>query len=88
MPTFEYSGSNPRFNKVFNTAMLNHTTVVMKRILDLYKGFEHLGQLVDVGGGLGVALSLITSRHPNIKGINYDLPQVIKYAPPSPGKVS
>ncbi|KAL6131170.1 hypothetical protein ACLB2K_069548 [Fragaria x ananassa] len=45
MPSFEYSGLNPRFNQVFNAAMFNHTTVVMKRILQL-------GQLVDVGGGL------------------------------------
>ncbi|XP_061998776.1 anthranilate N-methyltransferase-like [Rosa rugosa] len=85
MPTFEYSGSDQRFNQVFNTAMFNHTTLVVKRILDLYSGFEHLGELVDVGGGLGVALSLITSRYPHIKGINYDLPHVIKYAHPSPG---
>lgn len=82
---FEYPGLDPRFNQVFNTAMFNHTTIVIKRILDLYKGFEHLTQLVDVGGGLGVNLSLITSRYPHIKGINFDLPHVIKDAPSYPG---
>ncbi|KAM5573076.1 hypothetical protein ABKV19_012888 [Rosa sericea] len=78
---FEYPGLDARFNQLFNTAMFDHTTIVIKKILDLYKGFEHLKQLVDVGGGLGVTLSLITSRYPDIKGINFDLPHVIKDAP-------
>ncbi|CAN6568437.1 unnamed protein product [Malus baccata var. baccata] len=81
---FEYAGLDPRFNQVFNTAMFNHATIVMKKILQLYKGFEKLTQFVDVGGGLGVTLSLITSKHRHIKGINYDLPHVIKHAPPYP----
>lgn len=58
---FESPGLDPRFNQVFNTAMFNHTTIVMKKIHHLYKGFEKLTQLVDVGGGLGVTFSLITS---------------------------
>ncbi|KAL6128480.1 hypothetical protein ACLB2K_071835 [Fragaria x ananassa] len=82
---FECADSNPSFNGVFNSAMVSFTTLIMRRILDSYKGFEHLTQLVDVGGGLGVALSLITSRYPHIKGINYDLPHVIKHAPQYPG---
>ncbi|XP_062156624.1 caffeic acid 3-O-methyltransferase-like [Alnus glutinosa] len=82
---FEYPGLDPRFNQVFNTAMFNHTTIVMKNILDSYKGFEHLKQLVDVGGGLGVTINLITSRYPNIKAINFDLPHVIQNAPHYPG---
>ncbi|XP_015882844.3 cathecol O-methyltransferase 1 [Ziziphus jujuba] len=82
---FEYPGLDHRFNQVFNTAMYNHTTIVIKKILDLYKGFESLEQLVDVGGGLGVTLRLITSKYPNIKAINFDLPHVIKHAPAYPG---
>ena len=57
----------------------------MKKILKLYKGFEHFKQLVDVGGGLGVNLNLITSLYPHIKGINFDLPHVIEDAPSYPG---
>ncbi|KAL0012865.1 hypothetical protein SO802_007973 [Lithocarpus litseifolius] len=79
---FKYLDSVTRFNKVFNTAMFNHTTIVIKKILESYKGFEQLRQLVDVGGGLGVTINLITTRYHNIKGINFDLPHVIQHAPP------
>ncbi|XP_017982533.1 PREDICTED: caffeic acid 3-O-methyltransferase isoform X1 [Theobroma cacao] len=84
---FEYPGKDPRFNKIFNTAMMNQTTIVMKKILEAYKGFEHLSQLVDVGGGLGVTLRIITSKYPSIKGINFDQPHVIRHAPAYPAGV-
>ncbi|CAA2968498.1 caffeic acid 3-O-methyltransferase-like [Olea europaea subsp. europaea] len=82
---FEYPGKDPRFNQVFNKAMTNHTTIVMKQILKHYKGFDHLKTLVDVGGSLGVTLNMITTRYPTISGINFDLPHVIREAPSYPG---
>ncbi|KAG6730353.1 hypothetical protein I3842_01G075300 [Carya illinoinensis] len=82
---FEYCSLDPKFNHVFNTAMFNVTTKLMKTILMRYKGFEQLKQLVDVGGGLGITLKLISSKYPYIKGINFDLPHVIHTAPPYPG---
>ncbi|KAJ7951390.1 Caffeic acid O-methyltransferase [Quillaja saponaria] len=65
--------------------MINHTTIVMKEVLESYKGFQHINGLVDVGGGLGITLNLITSKYHHIKGINFDLPHVIKHAPSYPG---
>ncbi|GKV16548.1 hypothetical protein SLEP1_g27178 [Rubroshorea leprosula] len=82
---FEYPAKDSRFNEVFNKAMMNHTTMVIKEILKSYKGFEHLKRLVDVGGGLGVTLGFITAKYPSIKGINFDLPHVVQHAPPCPG---
>ncbi|KAK6272650.1 hypothetical protein POUND7_009733 [Theobroma cacao] len=82
---FEYPDKDPRFNQVFNTAMINHTTIIVKKILETYKGFEQLNRVVDVGGGLGVTLSIITSKYPSIRGINFDLPHVIQHAPAYPG---
>ncbi|KAH7510834.1 hypothetical protein FEM48_ZijujUnG0080200 [Ziziphus jujuba var. spinosa] len=76
MHAFEYPEVDPRFNQVLNTAMYNHTTIAIKQILEVYKGFEHIKQLVDVGGGFGVTLKSITSTFPHIKGINFDLPRV------------
>ncbi|CAN6555591.1 unnamed protein product [Malus baccata var. baccata] len=46
----------PLFNQVFNTTMFNHTNIVTKKILHLYKGFKKITLLVDVGGGLGVTI--------------------------------
>uniref|UniRef100_A0A2N9F5J4 caffeate O-methyltransferase n=1 Tax=Fagus sylvatica TaxID=28930 RepID=A0A2N9F5J4_FAGSY len=85
MTAFEYPATDKRFNRVFNQAMSNHTTLIMKKIVDVYKGFEGLEVLVDVGGGIGVTLNIITSKYPQIKGINFDLPHVLADAPAYPG---
>ncbi|GAB4839065.1 hypothetical protein Ancab_039877 [Ancistrocladus abbreviatus] len=82
---FEYIGSDPTFNKLFNTSMSNLSTLVMKKIMQSYKNFDDINQLVDVGGGVGATLKTITSQYPHIKGINYDLPHVIQQAIPAPG---
>ncbi|RHN39626.1 putative O-methyltransferase COMT-type, S-adenosyl-L-methionine-dependent methyltransferase [Medicago truncatula] len=81
MHAFEYPIVDPRFNDVFNNAMANCTTIVMKRVLEIYEGFEHINKLVDVGGGLGINLKLITSKYPHIHGVNFDLPHVLEHAP-------
>ncbi|KAL3517120.1 hypothetical protein ACH5RR_024022 [Cinchona calisaya] len=82
---FEYTRRDPRFSDVFNKAMVSHTTNFINRFLERYKGFEHLKTLVDVGGGLGITLRAITTKYPSLKGINFDLPHVIQYAPAYPG---
>ncbi|KAK7285721.1 hypothetical protein RJT34_20500 [Clitoria ternatea] len=82
---FEYPSMDPKFNQVFNTAMINHTTLVMNKVLECYKGFEEIKKLVDVGGGLGININLITSKYPHIQGVNFDLPHVIEHAPSYPG---
>ncbi|KAJ8633503.1 hypothetical protein MRB53_026839 [Persea americana] len=64
MNAFEYPATDPRFNNVFNKGMLNHTTIVMKEILETYKGFEGPEEVVDAGGGVGATLdALITICH-------------------------
>jgi caffeic acid 3-O-methyltransferase len=65
--------------------MINLTKIVMKKVLESYKGFKDIKRLVDVGGGLGVNINLITTKYPQIKGINFDLPHVIQRAPSYPG---
>ncbi|RHN41567.1 putative anthranilate N-methyltransferase [Medicago truncatula] len=68
---FHYLSLDSRFNKVFNTAMINHTKIVMNKVLERYNGFEGIRRLVDVGGGLGVNIHLITSKYPNIHGVEH-----------------
>uniref|UniRef100_A0A2P2NZ83 caffeate O-methyltransferase n=1 Tax=Rhizophora mucronata TaxID=61149 RepID=A0A2P2NZ83_RHIMU len=84
MTSFDYHGKDLRFNKVFNKGMSDHSTVTMKKILETYHGFEGLTSVVDVGGGTGAVLGMIVSKYPTLKGINFDLPHVIKDAPSYP----
>ncbi|KAL8167000.1 hypothetical protein V2J09_008499 [Rumex salicifolius] len=85
MNAFEYPATDPKFNQVFNLAMFNHTTILMKKILRSYNGFENVDGLVDVGGGLGHTLKIILTKYPNIKAINFDLPHVIIHGLSHPG---
>lgn len=86
MTAFEYHGTDPRFNRVFNEGMKNHSVIITKKLLEFYAGFEEgVSTLVDVGGGIGATLHAITSHHSHIRGINFDLPHVISEAPPFPG---
>ncbi|URD90456.1 peroxidase [Musa troglodytarum] len=85
MAAFEYLGIDPRFNRAFNECMRSHSTILNKKLLEIYSGFDDINVLVDVGGGTGAVLHMITSVHPHIKGINFDLPHVISEAPPYPG---
>ncbi|XWS58548.1 hypothetical protein CRYUN_Cryun08bG0043500 [Craigia yunnanensis] len=85
MDLFELAAKNEDKNGKFNDAMGNLTAIVMNKILGIYKGFEGINQLVDVGGGLGTNLKLIVSQYPQLKGINFDVPHVIKDAPHFPG---
>jgi len=85
MTAFDYMGTDPRFNKIFNRAMFDFSTITMEKILEKYNGFEGLKTVVDVGGGTGAMLNMIIAKYPSIKGINFDLPHVIKDAPSYPG---
>ncbi|CAA7049070.1 unnamed protein product [Microthlaspi erraticum] len=62
-------------------AMSESSTMVMEKVLEAYDGFKDVKTLVDVGGGLGNTLRLITSKYPQTMGINFDLPPVVARAP-------
>ncbi|KAF8018245.1 hypothetical protein BT93_H3211 [Corymbia citriodora subsp. variegata] len=78
---FEYMDIDPAFNNTFNKAMAALTTIIMRKVLKIYQGFEGLTTLVDVAGGTGKCLNMIVSKYPSIKAINFDLPHVIESAP-------
>ncbi|XP_043719656.1 caffeic acid 3-O-methyltransferase-like [Telopea speciosissima] len=81
----DYLGKDPKLKEVFGSLLLEYNVPFMKKVLDTYKGFEGLRVLVDVGGGNGQLLSMIISKYPSIKGINFDLPHVIERASPCSG---
>ncbi|KAH7690787.1 O-methyltransferase COMT-type protein [Dioscorea alata] len=80
-----HEGKDLHNNQMFNKAMFNYTTILMKKMLEHYKGFESINVLVDVGGGHGANLSLTLSKYPHIKAINFDLPHVVSQAKPIQG---
>ncbi|XP_021844305.1 caffeic acid 3-O-methyltransferase [Spinacia oleracea] len=82
---FDYLGTDSRFYKVFYDGMDHHSTIVMKKLLDTYQGFEGISTIVDVGGATGLTLKMILDKYPSIKAINFDLPHIIKDAPSYPG---
>ncbi|XP_019083668.1 PREDICTED: indole glucosinolate O-methyltransferase 1-like isoform X3 [Camelina sativa] len=85
MKLFEYIDTNERFGEIFNRAMSDASINIMNRVLEVYKGFEDVKTLVDVGGGVGTSIGLVTSKYPHIKGINFDIAKVISHAPLYPG---
>ncbi|VAI40001.1 unnamed protein product [Triticum turgidum subsp. durum] len=85
MTLFEYNSTNIHVNRMFNEAMKNHSTIITKKLLEFYMGFDSVGTLVDVAGGVGATIHTIISKYPHIKGVNFDLPHVISDAPSFPG---
>ncbi|GAB4840575.1 Caffeic acid 3-O-methyltransferase [Ancistrocladus abbreviatus] len=81
----KYAGSDPRHMQIIVDAVSGHSALIMKKLLQTYDGLEGLSSIVQVRGGLGASLKLILSKYPSIKGINFDLPNVVAEAPPYPG---
>lgn len=81
LPVYDYPRIEDRFNKLINDGVSGYSIIIMKKMLENYKGFEGVSTLVDVAGNIGINLSMIISMYPTIKGINFDLPHVIKDAP-------
>ncbi|KAK9676769.1 hypothetical protein RND81_11G099200 [Saponaria officinalis] len=83
---WEKSSKESELNK-FNSGMAYVTKNMMNALLKGYKDeFSKLGgTLVDVAGGFGDVVAEIVKAHPNIEGINFDLPHVVAAAPPVPG---
>uniref|UniRef100_N1R3X4 Caffeic acid 3-O-methyltransferase n=1 Tax=Aegilops tauschii TaxID=37682 RepID=N1R3X4_AEGTA len=84
MSAFEYLAKDTRFNRVFNEGMKSHSIIITRKLLEFYNGFDRVGTLIDIGGGIGATLHAITTKYPSIRGINFDLPHVASEAPPFP----
>ncbi|KAL0360220.1 UNVERIFIED_CONTAM: Caffeic acid 3-O-methyltransferase [Sesamum radiatum] len=80
-PNYELILSNSEITKVMYDGMKAHSTMLIRKIVKVYDGFWSLGSIVDVGGGMGTTVGFIVANYPHIKGINFDLPQVVQNAP-------
>ncbi|EEF37286.1 trans-resveratrol di-O-methyltransferase [Ricinus communis] len=78
MGFWEYAGNEPKLNNFFNEAMASDARLVMRVLIDEYKGvFEGLKSLVDVGGGTGTMAKAIAKAFPRLDCIVFDLPHVV-----------
>ncbi|KAL6583844.1 hypothetical protein OROMI_003133 [Orobanche minor] len=79
---WRYAAENPHHSNLFNDAMACDAKVVVRAIVEgCGEVFEGISSLVDVGGGNGTTMDIITKACPWIRGINFDLPHVIDMVP-------
>ncbi|GMN57131.1 hypothetical protein TIFTF001_026237 [Ficus carica] len=83
---WDFVSENGEFNRMLNKGMECASRIVLKAVVAAYKdGLGSVESLVDVGGGTGGAVAAIVKSCPHIKGINFDLPDVVAKAPVHPG---
>ena len=63
----------------FNSAMTCFSRLIAPALLEAYD-FSGIGTLMDVAGGHGAILCEVLSRYPTMKGILFDLPNVVEEA--------
>ncbi|KAM1373120.1 hypothetical protein ACFX2I_023857 [Malus domestica] len=82
---YDFSSEISELGNYFKEGMACTSRIVMKAILSNYKdGFEGVGLIAHVGGSIGAAVAEIVNAHPHIRGINFDLPDVVARAPRYP----
>ena len=86
MNLFEYMSNNPKPNRIFNEGMASDTGPLMASVVKIYDWFKSFKSVVVVAGGIGFAIGVIVEEYPHIHGINFDLPHVIRTAPPIQGR--
>ena len=78
-PIFDYLAEHPEQARVFDAAMTGIHGRETAAMLDAYD-FSGIGVLADIGGGNGSTLVGILERHPEMRGILFDLPGVAERA--------
>jgi hypothetical protein len=78
---FGYLTQNPQLAGLFNDAMTAMSELAAASVVAAYD-FTRFNVVVDVGGGHGRLLSAILSAYPRLRGVLYDLPDVVAGAPP------
>jgi hypothetical protein len=75
-PAFEYFAAEPVEFDRFHRAMTTMSAMAIHAVLEVYD-FSSFSTIVDVAGGHGYVICEILRKHPNLKGILFDLPDVV-----------
>lgn len=80
---WEYlAGKNPEAGATFNRALAG-TSRIAGPILAKGYDFSGVRRLCDVGGGTGGMLAEVLARHASMRGVLFDLPEVVEQARPA-----
>jgi len=82
MGLFDYLKAHPDTGEVFHRAMTSNTAQSGDAITRGYD-FSGVRRLVDVGGGHGLLLATVLQAYPMMRGVLYDLPEVVAGAAPA-----
>jgi hypothetical protein len=80
MGLWEYLAGHETDRAKFNDFMSGLTSFEVRAALSAYP-WSDVGLLVDVAGGNGAFLAGLLRRHPRLRGVLHDLPQVVAEAP-------
>lgn len=78
-PAFEWFVKHPTAVEVFSRAMTAFTRQIAAAVAEAYD-FGKIHTLVDVGGSHGTLLAGVLKANPTMRGVVYDLPQVVEGA--------
>ena len=73
---WEYRARSPEAGAIFDRAMTGLSRSVTDAVLNAYD-FAQFACVVDVGGGQGALLAAILTKHPSMRGVLFDQPQVV-----------
>src|SRR5687767_3659659 len=80
MDFFDYLQANPKALEEFGETLKAHSAVANKGVMERYD-FGGIRTLVDVGAGYGPLTIAVLDKYPEIRGVVFDLPEVIEAAP-------
>ena len=80
MDFFDYLQANPEALEEFGETLKAHSAVANRGVIERYD-FGGIRTLVDVGAGYGPLTIAVLERYPEIRGVVFDLPEVIESAP-------
>ncbi|HJR09583.1 MAG TPA: methyltransferase [Pyrinomonadaceae bacterium] len=73
---FPYFAEHAEAARVFDNAMTSLSKMVAKAVVEAYD-FSSIAKLADIAGGHGSLLAAILRANPHLKGLLFDMPQVI-----------
>ena len=79
MQVFDYFNRHPNELELFAAAMRSFSVTTSAAMAETYD-FSGIRTLADIGGSQGFVLSLVLQKYPDMRGILFDLPVVVKGA--------